>query len=74
MTAHIKPLGIIKSYVGGKNLLEVEAGNTIRETMKQFGIPSELVALVLVNDKQESKDYLVRDGDVITLMAVVGGG
>jgi sulfur carrier protein ThiS len=74
MTAHIKPLGIIKSYVGGKAKVVVDAGNTVRETMKQLGVPPELVALVLVNDKHESKDYLVRDGDVVMLMAVVGGG
>ena len=74
MTAHIKPPGILKSYVGGKAEVAVDAGNTVRETMKRLGIPSELVAVVMVSDTPKSKEYVVRDGDVVTLMAVIGGG
>ena len=37
-------------------------------------MPPELAALVLVNDEQQSKDYVLQDGDVLKLMAVIGGG
>jgi sulfur carrier protein ThiS len=74
MSAQIKALGIIKSYLGGKNEIVVDAGNTVRETMCALNIPPDVVALVLVNDAQQSKDYRVRDGDVVKLLAVVGGG
>ena len=74
MSAQIKALGIIKSYLGGKNEIAIEAGNTVRETMRALNIPPEIVALVLVNDAQQSKDYRVQDGDVVKLLAVVGGG
>ena len=37
-------------------------------------MPPEVVALVLVNDEQQSKDYLLQDGDTVKLMAIVGGG
>jgi molybdopterin converting factor small subunit len=37
-------------------------------------MPPEIVALVLANDTQQSKDYSLQDSDVVKLAAVVGGG
>lgn len=74
MTAIIKPYGILKSYVAGQAEVTVKAGRTIRETLVALKIIPELAALVLVNDENQSKDYVVKDGDVIKLMAVMGGG
>ncbi|MBI5030449.1 MAG: MoaD/ThiS family protein [Chloroflexi bacterium] len=74
MSAEIKAVGIIKSYLGDKSSIGVEAGRTVRETMRALNIPSEMVALVLVNDQPQSKDYVVQEGDTIKLLAVVGGG
>ena len=74
MPAEIKAVGIIKSYIGNKSSVVVNPGNTIRETLKALNIPSEIVALVLVNDAQQSKDYVVQEGDTIKLLALMGGG
>ncbi len=74
MSARLHALGILKAYLGGKNEVVVETGNTVRETIRALDIPPEIVALVLVNDTPQSKEYRVQDGDVVTLMAVVGGG
>ena len=72
--ATIKPVGMLKSYTGGQPEVVVDAGRTVRETMTALGIPPEIVALVLVNDVQQAKDYVVQDGDVVKLIAVIGGG
>jgi sulfur carrier protein ThiS len=74
MTATIRPYGILKSYIDGELEVTVEAGRTIRQVLLDLGMPPEVVALVLVNDEQQSKDYLLRDGDTVKLMAIVGGG
>ena len=74
MTATIRPYGILKSYIDGELEVTVEAGRTIRQVLVDLGVPPEVVALVLVNDEQQSKDYLLRDGDMVKLMAIVGGG
>lgn len=74
MPVTLRPLGMLKEYIGGQAEITVEAGRTIRETMQALGIPPELAALVLVNDEQQSKDTLLQDGDVLKLMAVIGGG
>ena len=74
MTAQIKPVGMLKSYIGGQTEVAVEAGRTVREAMAALGIPPEIVALVMVNEEQQPKDYVLQEGDVVKLMAVLGGG
>ena len=74
MTAQIKPVGMLKSYIGGRNEVSVEAGRTVREAIAALGMPPEIVALVMVNEEQRPKDYILQEGDVVKLMAVLGGG
>ncbi len=74
MTAQIRPIGMLKRYIGGRDEATVEAGCTVRETIAALGIPPEIVALVLVNDVQQAKDYILQEGDVVKLLAVIGGG
>jgi sulfur carrier protein ThiS len=74
MPAYIRPVGALKSYIGGQSEVAVEAGRTVRETIAALGMPPEIVALVLVNDAQQPKDYVLQDGDAVKLMAVIGGG
>jgi len=33
-----------------------------------------LVAVVLINGRQELKDYVLQDGDIVKLIPLVGGG
>jgi sulfur carrier protein ThiS len=74
MPAKLRPIGPLKSLVNGQNELEVESGLTIRVMLEKAGIRPELVALVMVNDEQHDKDYIVQEGDVVKVMAVIGGG
>jgi len=74
MLAYIRPIGTLKSYIGGQTEVAVDAGRTVRETMTALGIPPEIIALVLVNDAQQAKDYVLQDDDVVKLIAVIGGG
>jgi sulfur carrier protein ThiS len=74
MSAKLRPVGHLKSLVNGQEELEVESGYTVRMTLERVGICSELVALVMVNDEQRDKDYILQDGDVVRVLAVIGGG
>ena len=74
MFATIRPIGSLKTYTAGQAEVTVEAGRTVRETLAALGIPSEMVAGVLLNDLLLSKDYRVREGDILKLIAVIGGG
>ncbi len=74
MPAKIRPIGSLKSYTAGRPEVPVEAGRTVRETLAALGIPSEVVAGVFLNDGLLTKDYVVKEGDILKLIAVIGGG
>ncbi len=74
MSATIRPLGMLKSYIGNRKELSVDAGRTVRDTLVLIGINPDLVAGVFVSDEQQTKDYILRDGDIVKVMAVIGGG
>ncbi len=74
MAVTIRPLGMLKDYIDGQNERTVEAGCTVRQAMLELAIPPEVVALVLVDGEPQAKDYLLQDGEVVKLVAVIGGG
>ncbi len=74
MSAIIKPLGMLKTYIGDLKETSVEAGLSVRQTLLQIGINPDLVAGVFVNGEQQTKDYILQDGDTVKLLAVIGGG
>jgi sulfur carrier protein ThiS len=74
MSAILRPYGILKSYIDDKPEISVEAGRTILQVLQILGMPPDVVALVLVNDEVQPKDYVLRDGDTVKLMAIIGGG
>ena len=74
MSAIIQPLGMLKSYIGEQKEVTVEAGNSVRQTLVAIGINPDLVAGVFVNADQQSKDYILQDGDIVRVLAVIGGG
>ena len=74
MTATIKPLGMLKTYTGELKEINVEAGQTVREAIISIGINPDLVAGVFINGDLETKDYVLQDGDIVKLLAIIGGG
>jgi sulfur carrier protein ThiS len=74
MSAKLQPLGILKSYLGDLTEASVDAGLSVRQAISEIGINPDLVAGVFVNGEQESKDYILKDGDIARLLAVIGGG
>lgn len=76
-TGHVEitPVGLLKKYIGDKETPIVTGeGQTVAEILEALGIPSVLVALVLINGRQELKSYVLQDGDVVKLVPLVGGG
>jgi sulfur carrier protein ThiS len=74
MSATIQPLGMLKDYLGEFTEATVEPGISVRDALKIIGINPDLVAGVFVNEEQQSKDYILLDGDIVKLLAVIGGG
>lgn len=75
MPVTLRPIGHLKEMVNNQPELTVPAGITIRQALTLVNIPSEVVALVVINGThQTDKDTVLNDGDVVKLMAVIGGG
>jgi len=75
MPATLLPIGHLKSMVNDQAELTVPAGISVRDALGLVQIPSEVVALVVINGvHQTDKDVLLNEGDVVKLMAVIGGG
>lgn len=73
--AKITPLGLLKRHIGDRETpILTEEGQTVAEILEALGIPSGLVAIVLINGRQELKNYVLQDGDVVELVPLVGGG
>ena len=70
------PVGLLKRYAGDKESpLLVDGGNrTVDELLEELGIPSPLVAIVLVNGRQKLKTHILQEGDVVKSVPLVGGG
>jgi len=68
-------VGLLKKYVGDQERLGVPAqGRTVAEILAKLGIPSALVAIVMVEGRQVMKDYVPRAGDAVKLIPLMGGG
>jgi sulfur carrier protein ThiS len=61
--------------VNNQTEISVPSGISVRDALALIKIPSELVALVVVNGLHTTdKGTILNDGDVVKLMAVIGGG
>jgi sulfur carrier protein ThiS len=75
MPVTLRPIGHLKDMVNGQTELTVPAEISVREALALINIPSEVVALVVINGvHQTDKDTPLKEGDVVKLMAVIGGG
>jgi len=74
LAAILKAVGIIRQYTQGQQKLVVEPGQSVRDMLLSQGIPPEIIALVLVDEKPVTKEHVISDGETIQVIAVIGGG
>ena len=67
-------VGLLREYGPAHASLTIEPGQTVREVVQELGFNPELVAMVMVNGRQKSKDHPLRPGDKVKLLPLVGGG
>jgi len=75
MCVTVIPVGLLRNYAKAPSPIVLPcAGATIEELLKRLAIPSELVAIALVNGFQRPKSYQLAAGDVVKLIPLMGGG
>ena len=79
MSATIRPVGALslgaRSNGGREGVpITVRDGQSLKAVCLELGIRLDLIALFLVNGQPESEDYVLKTGDEVKLVALVGGG
>lgn len=54
--------------------LDYPCGSKVSDVVKGLGLPAEHVDILLVNGRHVDRDYLLQDGDVLSLLPMVEGG
>lgn len=49
-------------------------GKTVADVIQALGVPTDLVAFVMVNGRQQPKTYRIRSEDHVILIPLIGGG
>ncbi len=68
----VVPVGMLKKYLS--ETVTANSHQTVHQLLDGLGIPADLVAVVMVNGRQEPKSYLLQEGDQVKLVPLVGGG
>ena len=79
MAVRVELTPLLRKYVPGydpdKGLtIEEGEGKAVRKIIEELGIPTDKVFRVLVNHLPSQPRYLLKDGDLVTLSMVLGGG
>jgi sulfur-carrier protein len=75
----LRLFGELRGYVKGLKLgegytLDVEGSNTIDDLMRNLGIPSDTVKIILVNGRSREATYTLKDNDRLALFPPIAGG
>lgn len=62
------------SCVKGDFEYQLPTGTAVSSLLKDIGLKSSSVGLVIVNGRQAAKDYRLKDGDRVELFAPLSGG
>ncbi len=74
MSATLRLGDSLKAMLGKAGEYTVQPGSSVRDTLVSLEIKPELVAMVTVAGELQTKDYVIQEGDVVRVMAVIGGG
>ena len=54
--------------------LDLNQGVTVKELIVRYQVDSSQIALMVVNNRQESEDYQLLDGDILSIYPLLEGG
>jgi sulfur carrier protein ThiS len=73
--ATVEVVGILRDYVKHRvDEIGPMEGLAIAAVIQKLGLPTDLVAFVMVNGHQKPKTYVIEPGDTVKLIPFVGGG
>jgi len=70
----IKLYGVFRIERFREELLDYPPGTTARDVVAQLRISGPLLGIVLINGVHAGLDDVLRDGDTLSLLPILGGG
>lgn len=79
MSVTVKLSPLLRKYVPGYDpdegiVVQDGAGKRVSHLADELSIPKERITMVMVNHRPSRASYEARDGDLILLGMVIGGG
>ncbi|UCF90461.1 MAG: hypothetical protein JSW39_19490 [Desulfobacterales bacterium] len=79
MPIHVRLSPLLRKYVPEYDhenglVLEIAEGTKVRRIIETLGIPPEEVVTIMVNSYPGKPGSIVKDGDLVTLTKIIGGG
>ncbi|MDP2728388.1 MAG: MoaD/ThiS family protein [Dehalococcoidia bacterium] len=76
---HLRLYSTLTKYLKGASIgeavpVEVEAGTSVRDLIAKLGIAEGEVFLVSINSQVEAHDYILSEGDKVSLFGPIAGG
>ncbi len=77
MRVKLKTYGLLRKYIpkeANPYEMEVREGTSVGDLLNILKIPREYVPVVTVAEKKVDINYIIKDGDELTLLPIMGGG
>jgi len=65
---------VIVNYVKSRWEIDLPEGTTVADAIAAVGVPVNDIGFAIIKGKVVRKDYVLKDGDGITLYAAIVGG
>lgn len=73
--ATVELLGILREHATARpEALGGAEGKAVADVIQALGVPTDLVAFVMVNGRQQAKTYVIQPEDHVILIPLIGGG
>ncbi|UCD85525.1 MAG: MoaD/ThiS family protein [Deltaproteobacteria bacterium] len=75
MKVTIKIGSYLRHYIKKHQItLDLEEGVSVEEALKGISVPEKIPLLILVDGNHQRKDYILKEGEVLSVYPPIGGG
>ncbi len=53
---------------------EYPSGTKVQEIVEELNLPDHILGIVIINGEHSRVDYVLHDGDALSLLPILGGG
>ncbi len=57
-----------------KDQIKLESEATLKDLMDKIDLPEEEAKMIFVNNRKQSKEYKLKDGDTVAIFPPIAGG